>query len=142
MQQYPKPSGYVNDFAGLLSHDQGAALNSELAAFEKRTTVEIAVVTVPSLKGHNVEDYTRGLAKEWGVGKAGRNNGVVFLIAPNERKMRISLDQQSPGACLPGWSVHCLPQFKTPLLISKTVVRSILAVAIRTNLLSRRFGLC
>jgi uncharacterized protein len=89
MQQYPKPSGYVNDFAGLLSHDQGAVFNSELAAFEKRTTVEIAVVTVPSLKGHNVEDYTRGLAKEWGVGKAGKNNGVVFLIAPNERKMRI-----------------------------------------------------
>jgi len=88
-QQYPKATGYVNDFANLLTREQGASLNDELAAFEKKTAIEIAVVTVPWLNNQSIEDYTRGLAKEWGVGKRGQNNGVVFLIAPKERKMRI-----------------------------------------------------
>lgn len=88
-QQYPKATGYVNDFANLLTREQGASLNNELAAFEKKTTIEIAVVTVPWLNNQRIEDYTKGLAKEWGVGKRGQNNGAVFLIAPKERKMRI-----------------------------------------------------
>lgn len=89
VQEYPKSTGYVNDFTRLLSQDQGNSLNSELAAFEKKTTIEIAVVIVSSLNGENIENYTRGLATLWGVGKRGQNNGIVFLIAPNERKMRI-----------------------------------------------------
>lgn len=88
-QQYPKPTGYVNDFANLLTREQGASLNDELAAFEKKTAIEIAVVTVLRLNSRSIEDYARGLAKEWGVGKRGQNNGVVFLVAPKERKMRI-----------------------------------------------------
>ena len=88
-QQYPNATGYVNDFAQLLPREQGASLNDELVAFEKKTTIEIAVVTVFSLNNQSIEEYTRGLAKEWGVGKRGQNNGVVFLIAPKERKMRI-----------------------------------------------------
>src|ERR1700752_4711774 len=78
-QQYPKATGYVNDFAQLLTRMQGASLNNELATFEKKTTIEIAVVTVPWLNNQSIEDYTRGLAKDWGVGKRGQNNGVVFL---------------------------------------------------------------
>ena len=88
-QQYPKATGYVNDFADLLTREQGTSLNDELAAFEKKTTIEIAVVTVPWLNNQSIEDYTKGIAKEWGVGKRNQNNGVVFLIAPKERKMRI-----------------------------------------------------
>lgn len=88
-QQYPKATGYVNDFANLLTREQGMSLNDELAVFEKKTTIEVAVVTVPRLNSQSIEDYTNGLAKEWGVGKRGQNNGVVFLIAPKERKMRI-----------------------------------------------------
>lgn len=88
-QQYPKATGYVNDFANLLTSEQGISLNDELVAFEKKTTIEIAVVTVPWLNNQSIGDYTQGLAKEWGVGKRNQNNGIVFLIAPKERKMRI-----------------------------------------------------
>jgi uncharacterized protein len=88
-QQYPQPTGYVNDFASLLSQEQGALLNNELAEFEEKTTIEIAVVTVSRLNNQSIENYTRGLATEWGVGKRGQNNGVVFLVAPKEREMRI-----------------------------------------------------
>lgn len=87
--QYPTPTSYVSDFAHVLSQEEGTSLNAELAAFEKKTGVEIAVVTVPWLNGQSIEDYTTGLAKEWGVGKRGKDNGVVFLVAPKERKMRI-----------------------------------------------------
>jgi len=87
--QYPEPTGYVNDFASLLSPEQGKSLNDELAAFEEKTSVEIAVVTVPWLGNQSIEEYATGLATEWGVGKRGQNNGVVLLVAPKERKMRI-----------------------------------------------------
>jgi uncharacterized protein len=90
-QKYAKPTGYVNDFAQMLTHEQGQALNAELIAFEKKTTIEISVVTVPWLNNQSVEDYTRGLATEWGVGKSGKDNGVVFLIAPKEHKFRIEI---------------------------------------------------
>jgi uncharacterized protein len=88
-QEYPRPSGYVNDFAHVLSSGVAESLNQELAAFREQTSIEIAVVTVNSLQGESIEDYTRGLAAYWGVGERGRNNGVVFLVAPTARKMRI-----------------------------------------------------
>ncbi len=122
-QQYPKATGYVNDFANLLTREQGALLNDELAAFEKKTTIEIAVVTVPWLNNQSIEDYTKGLAKEWGVGKRSQNNGVVFLTAPKERKMRIETasgareiltdnraDQIRDDAILPRFKAGNMPQ--------------------------------
>lgn len=122
-QQYPKATGYVNDFANLLTREQGASLNDELAAFEKKTTIEIAVVTVPWLNNQSIEDYTKGLAKEWGVGKRSQNNGVVFLIAPKERKMRIETasgvhavltdsraDQIRDDAVIPRFKAGNMPQ--------------------------------
>lgn len=88
-QEYPKATGYVNDFANILTSEVGSKLNQELIDFEKKTSIEITVVTINSLGGMSVEGYTHGLANEWGVGKREKNNGVVFLVAPNDRKMRI-----------------------------------------------------
>ncbi len=88
-QQYPKSTGYVNDFAQVLTPEQGGLLNKELIDFKKKTTIEIAIVTVPWLNNQSIENYTRNLAKEWGVGKQGKNNGIVFLVALKEHKMRI-----------------------------------------------------
>src|SRR6185369_8300148 len=88
-QEYPKATGYVNDFAQLLTKEEGKSLNQELVDFEKKTSIEIAVVTVNSLEGATIEEYTQGLATTWGVGKSNKNNGVMFLIAITERKMRI-----------------------------------------------------
>ena len=84
-QDYPKPVGYVNDFANLLSQEEGRKLNAELAAYDSATTIEITVVTVQSLSGMSAEYYSLGLANAWGVGKKEKNNGVVILIAPNDR---------------------------------------------------------
>ena len=87
---YPKPVGYVSDFASILSKDK-LVLETRIGHFEKRTGTEIAVVTVKSLDGQTIETYARGLFKEWGIGKKGSNNGVLILIAVNERQTRIVL---------------------------------------------------
>ncbi len=88
---YPKPSGYVNDFAHRLPPEFASALESRLRSFEQSTGIEVAVVTVPSLEGERLETYATGLFNDWGIGKRGANNGVLFLWAPTERKVRIEV---------------------------------------------------
>ncbi len=78
---YPEFVGYVNDYAHLLSAPQASALNQELRDFDNRTTIEVAVVTVNSIGGDSPQDYAVNLANYWGVGKRGKNNGIILLIA-------------------------------------------------------------
>ncbi|PJE50779.1 MAG: hypothetical protein COV29_03555 [Candidatus Yanofskybacteria bacterium CG10_big_fil_rev_8_21_14_0_10_36_16] len=90
-QEFPEPQGYVNDFADILSPNIEKTLAKTLSDYEKETAIELTVVTVDSLEGLAVEDYTIRLANKWGVGKKDKDNGIVFLIAPNERRMRIEV---------------------------------------------------
>jgi uncharacterized protein len=87
----PKYTGYVNDFSGLLPADARAQLETLLRAVEDATTAEIAVAIVPSLDGLSVEDYANKLFREWGVGKEDVDNGVLVLVAPDAREMRIEV---------------------------------------------------
>lgn len=88
---FPRPEKYVTDGANVLSAPARAAINATLRDLETETTAEVAVVTVPSLDGMTVEDYANRLFKEWGVGKKAAANGVLVLVAPVERKMRIEV---------------------------------------------------
>lgn len=88
-KNYPKPVGFVNDFAGILSAETKNSLESKLRDYKEKTSIEVAVVTVPSLEEETIEEYTIGLAQSWGVGDKEKDNGIVFLIAPNDRQMRI-----------------------------------------------------
>lgn len=82
---------FVDDFAGIIPAAVEDQIEANLLAYEKATSIEIAVVTVPSLQGDDVDDFTNRLANAWGVGKKGTNNGLVILIAPAERKWRIEV---------------------------------------------------
>src|SRR5215471_14400147 len=82
---YPAKKGTVSDYAGKLSDVQIKELTGLVQQYEKQTSIEFAVAVVDSLQGRPVRDYAIGLGDAWGVGKAGRNNGVVLLWAPNER---------------------------------------------------------
>ena len=93
-----KPSGFVNDFAGVLSSPARTNLESNLSEHEKRTGREISVVTVSSLQGDTVENFAAELFKEWGIGKKGADNGVLLLVAPNEREVRIEVGYGLEGA--------------------------------------------
>jgi len=90
-QTLPKPSGYVNDLANLLDEAARTRLTERLRDVEATTSSEIAVATVPSLDGMSVEEYANRLFKEWGVGQEKADNGVLILVAPNEREMRIEV---------------------------------------------------
>jgi uncharacterized protein len=88
---YPSPLGYVTDAAGILDAGSKQSLEQQLAEFERQTSIELAVATVPSLEGETVENYAVELFKQWGVGKKGKDNGVLLLVAPIERKVRIEV---------------------------------------------------
>jgi uncharacterized protein len=90
-QTLPKPSGAVNDFANVLGPDSRAALAALIERLERDTSAEVAVLTVPSLDGLTVEDYATKVFNDWGVGRKDTDNGVLILVAPNERAIRIEV---------------------------------------------------
>lgn len=87
----PEPNGRVNDFAGILDTATATQIAATIREAERLTSAEIAVATVASLDGMSVEDYANRLFHEWGIGKKDRDNGVLVLVAPNERKVRIEV---------------------------------------------------
>jgi uncharacterized protein len=80
---------YIHDFANLLTPAQRAQLEVLGRQVEDKTTAELIVVTVRSLDGLDIDDYAPQLFQNWGLGRRKFNNGVLFLIAPNERRVRI-----------------------------------------------------
>jgi uncharacterized protein len=84
-------SGRVVDQAGLLSASAEAELSAQLAAHEQKTTNQVVVVTLNSLEGDAIEEYGVALGRHWGIGQKERDNGVLLLVAPNERRMRIEV---------------------------------------------------
>jgi uncharacterized protein len=86
-----RPDGYVTDRAKLLSSSAKARLEKVLEAFDAETTNQLIVVTFPSLEGESLEDFSMQVAKAWRPGRQGRNNGVIFIIFKNDRKMRIEV---------------------------------------------------
>ncbi|WP_431211895.1 TPM domain-containing protein [Puia sp. P3] len=87
----PRPIGYVNDFEHLFTPVQVDALDSMINEYERRTTIEIAVLTVDTsltLPG-NFDFFTQQTMSAWGMGKKGRNNGVLIGISRSFRKIRI-----------------------------------------------------
>jgi uncharacterized protein len=87
--EYPKQTGLVNDFAGVLTQEAKARLQMNLEGLQKAKNFILVVVTVNSLENQSIEQYTVGLANAWAIGQKGKNNGVVFLIAPKEKALRI-----------------------------------------------------
>ena len=91
-QEFPQPTGrLVNDFAGVLSPLAELQLENRLVQLEKDTTDELAVVTITSLGDESIETYAVGLFEKWGIGKKGKDNGVLFIMALEERKVRIEV---------------------------------------------------
>jgi uncharacterized protein len=92
-QNFPTPADppkLVNDFASLLTPQEQQALERKLVAFDDSTSTQIAIVIVNTLNGYDVADYSFELAESWGIGQAGEYNGILILIAPNERRMFIA----------------------------------------------------
>jgi uncharacterized protein len=84
-------TGRVVDAADVLSPEYEQRLAARLARLEKETLVQLVVATTPDLKGRTIEDYSLDLANAWGLGDAARNDGLLLLVAPKDRKVRIEV---------------------------------------------------
>lgn len=93
-----EPDGYVNDFANVLDESAETYLEDYLGTLERDTTVEVAVATVPTLGGTTIEDYATRLFAAWKIGQAARDNGVLLLVAPTDRAVRIEVGYGLEGA--------------------------------------------
>ena len=91
VQDLPKPTSYVSDFAGVLSPETQASLNALCLQVSRQAHAQIAVVTVKSLDGEPIENFATALEDQWKVGKKGTDRGLLLIFAPNDRQYRIEV---------------------------------------------------
>jgi len=89
--EFPALTGRVVDAAGMLAPDTEADLTRMLEAHERGTGVQIVVATIADLGGEDIETFGYQLARHWGIGQKGKNNGVLLWVAPSERAVRIEV---------------------------------------------------
>ena len=88
---FPALSGRVVDKANILSPQAEAQLTGELAALEQQTGHQLVVATLPDLQGYEIEDYGYQLLRTWGVGRKAEDDGVILIVAPNQKKVRVEV---------------------------------------------------
>ena len=115
----PSPPRLVNDLARLMQPAEADALEQKLVAYNDSTSSQIAVVTVPSLDGDEIADYAQKLYEAWGIGRKGKNNGILVLVAQQERAARIQTGYGLEGA--------------VPDAIAKRIISNTLVPAFRQN---------
>lgn len=115
---FPALTGRVVDGAGLLSAAEISELDAKLKTVEDSSSDQVVVVTVSSLQGYSIEDYGLRLGNHWGVGSKALNNGVLLIVAPNERKVRIEVGRGLEATLTDALSktiidTSILPRFRT-----------------------------
>lgn len=93
----PAYHGYVNDYAGMLSPETEKSLNQALQSFDGTDSTQIAVLTINSLTGDSLEEFSIRVADSWKIGHKGRDNGALLLIAKEDRKIRIEVGRGLEG---------------------------------------------
>ena len=114
---FPALSGRVVDDASLFDAAGRAALTETLAALETKTTDQLVVVTLKSLQGTSVDDYGYQLGRQWQIGQKDKNTGVLLIVVPSERKVRIEVGYGLEGVLTDALTKviienAILPQFK------------------------------
>jgi len=115
--QFPKLTGRVVDAANVIPDDVEARLDQKLEAFEQHSQRQFVVATVPDLQGYEISDYGYQLGRAWAIGDKERNDGVVLLVAPAERKVRIEVGYGLEGVLPDGMGFlivnnDIVPRFK------------------------------
>jgi uncharacterized protein len=114
----PPLTGRIVDLAHLLPADVAASLSAELAEHERKTGNQIAVLTLPSLEGEPLEEFSHRVSTTWKLGREGTDNGVLLLIVPSERRIRIEVGYGLEGALTDAKSsqiirLEIVPHFKS-----------------------------
>ncbi|WP_129718115.1 YgcG family protein [Pedobacter sp. SYP-B3415] len=117
-QDFPeKPATLVNDYTGTLSGSEKQQLESKLVAFNDSTSTQIAIAILKSVGDYDINEYTLELGRKWGVGQAGKNNGIMIVVALGDRKISIQTGYGLEGALPDVYAKRIIendikPQFK------------------------------
>lgn len=116
-QKLPKPVGWVNDFVGVIDEGSKVQMERIIQTLEQKTGAEIAVVTVESFAPYGtIEEYSIELATEWGIGKKGEDNGILILVAMEERRIRLEVGYGLEGIIPDGLAGQIRDQSIVPSL--------------------------
>lgn len=115
----PPLKGRINDYAGMLSPATVRSLEQKLAAFEKETTNQVVLLTIPSLEGDVIESYAIRVAEAWKIGQKDKSNGVILILAKQERKIRIEVGTGLQGVL--------------PDITAGQIIRNVIAPALRSG---------
>jgi uncharacterized protein len=114
----PKPAGYFNDYAGVVSKEAALRFNEKLAQFERETSNQVLVAVFKKMESDSsIDDYTRRVAQAWAVGQKDRRNGAVLFVFVEDRKMFIQVGYGLEGALtdLTAYDIterHIKPRFR------------------------------
>jgi uncharacterized protein len=95
--EVPPLKSHVNDYASVLSPAAAQQLESELAAFENSDSTQIVILTIPSLEGEVLEQYSIRVVEAWKIGQKGKDNGALLLVAKDDHKVRIEVGRGLEG---------------------------------------------
>jgi len=93
----PKLQDYVNDYAGMISPSGKSKIGEGLRAFEKSDSTQIVILTVSSLEGENIEEFSIKVAEAWKIGQQQKDNGILLIVSKQERKIRIEVGRGLEG---------------------------------------------
>jgi uncharacterized protein len=112
--KWPAPQGYVNDLANVIPADQSQTLEAFLTEVEQKTGAQIAVVTTPSVEGADIDGAAVDLFKTWGIGKKGKDDGILILASIQDHRVRIEVGYGLEAVITDGQSGSIIRQYMTP----------------------------
>jgi uncharacterized protein len=110
----PNLSGHVNDLTSTLSASQAGTLEAQLAAFEKSKGTQVVVLLVPTTKPEAIEEYSMRVAEAWKIGRKSVDDGVILVVAKQDRKLRIEVGYGLEGALPDATAKHIVDEVISP----------------------------
>lgn len=95
--EVPALKAHVNDYGNMMSQETRSKIENELIAFEQSDSTQIVIVTIPSLEGEVLEQFSIKVAEAWKIGQKGKDNGVILLVSKQDRKIRIEVGRGLEG---------------------------------------------
>lgn len=123
----PPLRGRVNDYAGVMRSDQIQSLESRLAQFEQETGHQVAVLTVPTLEGEDIEGFSIRVAETWKIGKKGFDNGVILVVAVKDRRLRLEVGYGLEGVLPDAIAKRITSEYIVPYFRSQDYAGGIIA---------------
>jgi uncharacterized protein len=121
----PFLTGRVTDNAQILSDEARKTITANLKSHEEKTTNQIAVLTVPTLEGVSIEEYAVTVFNTWKLGQKGKDNGILLIVAPKDRKMRIEVGYGLEGTMTDGIAGSIIRNAVTPFFKNNDYDRGI-----------------